>query len=52
MNRLLRRLFFVTGLLLPLALFAQDDEVKAGVDISIEQDQEVWAGQQVTLNLI
>jgi len=41
----------VTGLLLPLALFAQDDEIKAGVDISIEQDREVWAGQQITLNL-
>ena len=41
----------LTGLLLPLALPAQEDEVKAGVDISIEQDQEVWAGQQVTLNL-
>lgn len=45
----------MTGLLLPLALFAQDDGVdtglNAGVDISIEQDREVWAGQQITLNL-
>jgi hypothetical protein len=51
MNSYLRRIFLVTGLLLPFALPAQDDEVKAGVDISIEQDREVWAGQQITLNL-
>ena len=51
MSRLLRRLFLVTGLLLPLSLSAQDDEVKAGVDISIEQDRENWAGQQITLML-
>jgi hypothetical protein len=41
----------VTALLLPFSLTAQDDDVKAVVDISIEKDQEVWAGQQVTLNL-
>ena len=51
MSRLLRRLFLVTGLVLPLSLYAQDDEVKAAVDISIEQGQETWAGQQVTLML-
>lgn len=51
MNSHLRSVFFVTGLLLPFALPAQVDEVKAAVDISIEQDQELWAGQQVTLNL-
>jgi len=51
MNSHLRCVFFVTGLLLPFALPAQDDEIKAGVDISFEQDQELWAGQQVTLNL-
>ena len=55
MSRYLRRLLLATGLLLPLALFAQDAGVdagvKAGVDISIEQNQEVWAGQQITLNL-
>jgi hypothetical protein len=55
MNRYLHRALLVTGLLLPLALPAQnagvDAGVNAGVDISIEQDQEVWVGQQVTLNL-
>ena len=51
MNRYLHRALLVTGLLLPLALPAQDDEVKGGVDISIEQDREVWAGQQITLSL-
>jgi hypothetical protein len=51
MNSYLHRALLVTGLLLPLTLPAQDDEVKAGVDISIEQDREVWAGQQITLNL-
>ena len=51
MNSHLLKVFLVTVLLLPLSLPAQDDEVKAGVDISIEQDQEVWAGQQITLML-
>ena len=51
MNKYLRRALLITGLLLPLALPAQDAGVDAGVDISIEQGQEVWVGQQVTLNL-
>lgn len=51
MSRRLRRVFLITGLLLPLALPAQDDELRAGVDISIEQNQEIWSGQQVTLNM-
>ena len=51
MNRHLRKVLLVTGLLLPLSLSAQDDEVKAAVDISIEKDRETWAGQQVTLML-
>lgn len=50
MNRYQYWGLLVTALLLPLSLFAQDD-VKAGVYISIEQEQEIWAGQQVTLNL-
>lgn len=49
-SRLLKALF-LTGLLLPFSVLAQDNEVKAAVDISIEQDQDTWAGQQVTLNL-
>ena len=39
------------GLLLPMSVLATDNEVKAAVAISIEQVQEAWAGQQVTLNL-
>ena len=38
-------------LLLPLSVFAQDDDVKADVTISIQRDKETWAGQQVTVNL-
>jgi hypothetical protein len=38
-------------LLTPFSLFAQGDGVQAGVAISIQQDREAWAGQQVTLNL-
>jgi hypothetical protein len=42
---------FLAGLLLPFSTLAQDNEVKAAATISIEQDQDIWAGQQVTLNL-
>ena len=38
-------------LLLPLSVFAQDNDVKADVTISIQRDKETWAGQQVTVNL-
>ena len=51
MNRRLCKFILLTGLLLPASALAQDDEVKAAVTISVEQVQEVWAGQQVTLNL-
>jgi len=51
MNKQLHKLILLTGLLLPLSLVAQDNEVKAAVSISIEQDQDIWAGQQVTLDL-
>ena len=51
MNRQLGGLIFFTGVLLALPVFAQENEVKAGVAISIEQNQDIWAGQQVTLNL-
>jgi hypothetical protein len=42
---------FLIGLLLPLCAAAQDNDVKADVSISVQQDQDIWAGQQVTLNL-
>ncbi len=51
MNRHLCKFIILVGLFLPTSVLAQDDEVKAAVTISIEQTQEVWAGQQVTLNL-
>ncbi len=51
MTRYLHKVIFLTGLLLPLCFVAEDGGVKAGVAISIQQDQEIWAGQQVTLNL-
>ncbi len=39
------------GLLFPCCVIAQESGVKAGVAISIQQDQDIWAGQQVTLYL-
>ena len=45
------KIILLFGLLLPLSVFAQDDDVKADVTISIQQDKETWAGQQVTVNL-
>ena len=51
MSRLLR-LFILPGiLLLPVSVLAQNDEVKAGVSISTNLDQDIWAGQQLTLDL-
>ena len=51
MNRRLCKFIIFAGLLLPTSVLAQDNELKAAVAISIEQTREVWAGQQVTLNL-
>lgn len=42
---------FLIALLLPFVVVAQDNEIKAAVGISVEQEQEIWAGQQVTLML-
>ena len=41
----------VMCLLLPFPGRAQDDDVKAAADVNMRQDQEIWAGQQVTINL-
>lgn len=41
----------LVGLFWPLFVAAQNPDVQADVAISIQQDQEIWAGQQVTLNL-
>ena len=51
MNRYLHQVIVLAGLCLPLCVFAQDNDVKADVAISIQQDLETWAGQQVTVNL-
>ena len=45
------KIILLFSLLLPLSVFAQNDDVKADVAISIQQDKETWAGQQVTVNL-
>jgi hypothetical protein len=51
MNKYLCGLILLTGMVLALPVLAQDNEVKADVAISIEQDEDIWAGQQVTLSL-
>ena len=51
MNRHLCKFIILAGLLLPTSVLAQDNELKAAIAISIEKTQEVWAGQQITLNL-
>ena len=51
MSRNFLKIILLTGLLLPVSVDAADEEVKAAVAISIQQDQEIWAGQQVTISL-
>ena len=45
------KVIFLTSLLLPLPVFAADNQVKAGVAVSINQSRDTWSGQQLTLNL-
>jgi hypothetical protein len=45
------KLVLCLGLVFTHAVFAQDEDVKAAVVASIQQNTEIWAGQQVTLNL-
>ena len=49
-NHKLTTLLFI-GLLMQFAVFAQDTDVDGAVAVSIQQDRDIWAGQQVTLNL-
>ena len=51
MNRQLRNFIVITAMLMPLSLFAQDNDVRAGVSISVESTGDIWTGQQVTLDL-
>ncbi|MCW8924875.1 MAG: hypothetical protein OQJ84_01360 [Xanthomonadales bacterium] len=50
-NRLRLTAMTFACLLAPFAVFAQQDEVQARVDIGIQQGQAFWAGQQITVNL-
>jgi hypothetical protein len=51
MNRLRLTAMAFACLLAPFAVFAQQDEVQARVDIGIQPGQAFWAGQQITVNL-
>jgi hypothetical protein len=51
MNSFLRAVTIISGLLMPLSVLAQSEGVKAAVDVSVQQQEEIWTGQQVTLNL-
>jgi len=51
MSKHMRTLILLSCLLLPVLVLAQDNEVKAGVSISTNLDQDIWAGQQLTLDL-
>lgn len=51
MTSLIRSTLFLAGLILPFFVVAGDMEIEAAVAISIGNDQEMWVGQQVTLNL-
>jgi hypothetical protein len=51
MSNWLHTTLFLVCLLLPISVIAQDDDIKASVSIGIEDGQEIWLGQQVTLNL-
>ena len=39
------------GLVFSNLVFAQDEDVKAAVSAGIQKDSEIWAGQQVTVDL-
>ena len=51
MTKFFPGIILLTCMLLPAFVSAQNSDVKADVAISLQQDTEVWAGQQVTLNL-
>lgn len=51
MTRYIRQLIILLGLMSPFAAIAQVDDVQADVAISIQQNEDIWAGQQVTINL-
>jgi hypothetical protein len=51
MSKNFLKIVLLACLLLPVSIVAADEEVKADVAISVQQDQDYWAGQQVTLNL-
>lgn len=50
-NRHLYTAVVFAWLLIPVAASTQDDDVRARVDIGVQQDEVIWTGQQVTVNL-
>jgi hypothetical protein len=51
MNRTFLKLMLLAVLYLPASSLSANEEVRANAAISIQQSGEIWAGQQVTLNL-
>ncbi len=51
MTKFFLKTIFLTGLLFPLTGMTQENTVKADVGISIQKNQGIWTGQQVTVNL-
>ncbi len=51
MNRAVLHTLLLIGLLLPLGVNAQENDVLADVAISVEGNGDIWTGQQVTVNL-
>jgi len=51
MTKHIWQLIILLGLMSPFTAIAQVDDVQADAAISIQQNQDIWAGQQVTLNL-
>ncbi len=51
MNRFLPTLIGAMLMVLPCCAAAEDDDIKAAVSVSINDEGTLWAGQQVTLNL-
>jgi len=45
------KIILLLSLLLPFSVSAQDKDVRADAAINFQQDQETWAGQQLTVNL-
>jgi hypothetical protein len=49
--KMTRSWLFLVFILISSQLTVADDELHTNVVISVQQDAEIWTGQQVTLNL-